>query len=801
MVYSLRLRLTIGLSAVFTLLTGLQLYTGLTVQVAEAPLQKQALIIFFGALTVVLVILAILPALPLPVRSLFTAIGAHPDLRWGLLVGLAVLLIGCAAAYLLTYHSLKIVILWLFCQSLLAQDILLRQYSQLGAELDWLRQEPSVDLPQTIKSEKTGEPGRIFLVIARLKGKGFGPFVRGLSADRRLVIVIVVSSVIGLIMGLLSPQLQVGVEQGQVLSHLVTYSHDEPYYLFQAKLWNVWAQLSALGFSLGLSEITLSVAFSGLAGLISCLGLALIVFGISENAFLSIVASIYVLGFNHAAIFDGFSYPVMTLGWILTYGVLGLVFMGLNLGLFAVRKEKWGFLLLGFMPAIHPSLAVWLHLGILICVLLDWKNLWLWIKRGLFVLPGYAISAASYLWQVTNFPVKPLDTASVQRYLPTIVTQYDVHTAYVIRPDNIPSNVLVCALVFGFFFLIWNKPTGGLRFLLQTWFIFAVAGIGFFIYSVSPLPFADMVAIFLPARVLNIILYTTPPIMVGILWKYVDEMDYGPAILGIFVFLLASFAARSEIVAIGILMTLILASRGSGIRGAALRAVLVALWILILFAFQDGYLALGLLADPPVLSVALLALIILFVAWGQFGGSSLSEESTARSARSLAILAALLVASISILGRLISDFPKQAEVLAYKDDPVVAAATQGHGDLLFAGDGMYDQVAMYQLRTRRPVEFDPSAMNLLRYTVEAGPPMAHLLDAVYGIDFFNPPENMHIIPKIPATQKLWEARSPQEWKTLGAEFGFTQIVTPVEWKLQLPRLADDGTLALYDIPQ
>lgn len=798
---SLRLRLTIALSALFTLLTGIQLYAGLTVHISEAPLQTQALIIFFAVFTLILVVLAILPRLPLPVQSFFASIDAHPDFRWGLFIGLALLLIGCAAAYLLTYHSLKILLLWLFCQSLLAQDILLRRCSQFGSELEWLRQEPPGDFSQFVRSENGERPGNIFLMINRLRVTRFGQVVRSLSVDQRLMIVIVVSSAVGLIMGLLSPQLQVGVEQGQVLSHLVSYSHDEPYYLFQAKLWNVWAQLSALGFSLGLSEISLSVAFSGLAGLISCLGLALIVFGITENTFLSIVTSIYILGFNHAAVFDGFAYPVMTLGWILTYGVLGLVFMALNLGLFAVRKEKWGFLLLGFMPVIHPSLALWLHFGILVYVLLDWKNLWQWIRRGLFVLPGYAISAASYIWQITNFPVKPLDTASVQRYLPTIITQYDVHTAYVIRPDNIPSNVFVCALVFAFFFLIRNKPTGGLKFLLQMWLVFAVAGIGFFIYSVSPLPFADTIAIFLPARVLNIVLYTIPPIMVGILWTCVDEIEYGLAIVGIFVFLLASFAARAEIVAIGILMTLILAFRGDGVRGKALRAVLVILWIIILLAFRDGYLALGLMADPPLLSVAILALIILFVAWGQFGGTSISGGLAGGSARSSVILVSLLVASISVLGRLAADFPQQARVLSYQSNPVVAAARQGHGDLLFAGDGMYDEVAMFQLRTRRPVEFDPSAMNLLRYTVEAGPPMAHLLDAVYGIDFFHPPDNMHIIPRIPATRKLWESRSPQEWRQLSAEFGFMQIITPTEWELQLPRLADDGKLALYDIPQ
>jgi hypothetical protein len=138
------------------------------------------------------------------------------------------------------------------------------------------------------------------------------------------------------------------------------------------------------------------------------------------------------------------------------------------------------------------------------------------------------------------------------------------------------------------------------------------------------------------------------------------------------------------------------------------------------------------------------------------------------------------------------------EILSsWRNDPALRAAANGSGPLLTGGD-----LFMIQLRTRRPVVLDGGSLDTLPYAIESGPEMSRILRDVYGVDLFNPPEEARRGGRVPSTanRQVWEAMSRDRWRQIAREYGFTQVLTPAGWTLDVPLLASSGAFALYVIP-
>jgi hypothetical protein len=132
-------------------------------------------------------------------------------------------------------------------------------------------------------------------------------------------------------------------------------------------------------------------------------------------------------------------------------------------------------------------------------------------------------------------------------------------------------------------------------------------------------------------------------------------------------------------------------------------------------------------------------------------------------------------------------------------DPVLAAASKGPGLLLLS-----PELHLFQLRTRRPVLLDPEYLDMLPYTPQVGPELDRILTGVYGVNLFEPPEEIKqdphgTLPKN-AGREIWERRSEADWQQLRKEFGVTQVITQPDWRLRLPVEAESESLKLYDIP-
>jgi hypothetical protein len=134
----------------------------------------------------------------------------------------------------------------------------------------------------------------------------------------------------------------------------------------------------------------------------------------------------------------------------------------------------------------------------------------------------------------------------------------------------------------------------------------------------------------------------------------------------------------------------------------------------------------------------------------------------------------------------------------WRNDPVFARASQGRGLLLTAST-----LRAVQLQTRRGVVLEGSALNQLPYVPDSGPEMNRILNVVYGEDLLAPrPFNWVRTGglKRHCGRELWEQRSPDEWRRLAREFGFSDIVTYAGWSLKLPVAARSEKLTLYHVP-
>jgi len=176
------------------------------------------------------------------------------------------------------------------------------------------------------------------------------------------VSVLIVSGVLGFAVGAIKfPTWHVAVETAQVVAGLVHYPPGNPFYIYHVKLWTILHQVCAVLLLSGVSEISLSIALSGLLGMVSFQALAMIVFALSADVALSIAAP-FVIFVSHVAE-HGVVYVVSLMGTQHTYGSIGLSVIVLVAGLLGSGCYRLGWALLGLAPAVHPSLGAWLWLA------------------------------------------------------------------------------------------------------------------------------------------------------------------------------------------------------------------------------------------------------------------------------------------------------------------------------------------------------------------------------------------------------------------------------------------------------
>lgn len=613
--------------------------------------------------------------------------------------------------------------------------------------------------------------------------RGASPGPAGMLT-RRTALVLAISGAAGFFFGLVvGPTWQDAVEPAQVLAGLVHYPPDNPVFLYSTKTWTPLHQIAALLLRVGLDERTVSLLFSAMLGAMSFMALSLVLLATSDDGVVAATAPGYLaiagisgmgaddlFAFSAPAVTEivrtGVGYPVAFFGASYTYGIFGLAACVGCLALLAIREDRAAAVCLGLLPAAHPAIGAWTWLIVAALAAVDARR---WRLRLRAVMPwlagGIAAMLVSLLIHVAVFsPHLTVDPATAQRFHDAIFMYWDEHR----HPINWRSDVVAMSYASVLLAGAWTwrmrhrAAPGAAAMLGAATAAFAVGGVMAALIAVRPDLAPDVLRAAMPSRLLNVSVFAGLAMIVGL-----------------------AIHERASLFC---------------------QAVLAALVVILAFARA---------VDPYVsMRVAAILLALWAVFWGGRaswrGGSSWSgrlsgrpwDPAFARVTSALRTITMLVLIIVPIVAAVSGVVRFRARVAAWfldrTTDQVLALASTRPGLLVTASN-----LHFIQLRTRRPVLLDGGALDALAYVPEAAPSIERIATAVYGISLLRPPfdarHSQGFFP--PETGRiLWRDRTIDEWRHVGAAFGATDVLTPADWALQLPKLGTGAGLTLWSIP-
>lgn len=540
---------------------------------------------------------------------------------------------------------------------------------------------------------------------------------------------------------------QVPIESAQVQVGLVTYPPDSPMHYFHMKSWSLLNQIAGLILSATGSEFVASMLLEGLVGATSFAGIFLIVFSISRNrlAALLVPMLMYSLSLVGAAV----AYPIVLLGTDSSYGILGLTYMLLTIGLLGCGYYRSGAFLAGVSPAIHPTMGAFCTGITLLAVAANLAAFRPWLMRlTKWFAAGMCVTFASLGWQLHLAANLPDLASSLQRsYLEAFIRYHDYHrTAGSWSDPGVMLGILAAVLS-----LLTGRQqhvTAGAKLVCSSIVLSLFAAFALVLAAAS-LPSLYFLNILIPWRYTNYANICILPLCFGIL------------------------AATTPV-------------------KQNLRASLFIFSVSACFAMRLFHIS---AENILFFSLLLLAICITVIPLPELPENRFAPTPLWRQRFSVALILLLCVRQV-IPG--IAALPSRRAALADRtNSPIFQKIAERPGILLTAGS-MHD----IQLVTRRPVLLDGGALDIFPYVLDTAPRFNEILRQVYGLDIMSPsPDgigNLGIITYF--HQKIWEQRSCREWQYLREKFAVTDILTHDVWQLQLPVVAKGSGLTLYAIP-
>jgi hypothetical protein len=602
--------------------------------------------------------------------------------------------------------------------------------------------------------------------------------------------VLLAAGVVGFFIGAVGyADWQAAVEASQVVAGLVRYPPENPFFLYQTQLWSMLHQILAPLLWLGMSERTASLLVSGMLGTLSLQAIATVILAIGRDPWLAAGGAVAV--FFAGSTEFGVAYPVWFVGTSHTYGIVGMSYLVLVIGLLGGGWLGAGGFLLGLAPAVHPSLGLWLGVIVTCCLLCDPRRLrefWLPVLRPF--LCGGAVTTASLLIQRFFISKVPPGAGPVppDLYL-TFITSWDYHRRPI--PWDHPGVIFNGVVLAAALFWLYRRPEtfpGTSRILPRAAVTSSLLGLAATALSwLPPERIPQALLILMPTRVLNVAIILSLPLLIGMLGR--DRR-----------------LPWQQLLLLALLVGTLL---GGDVRNGVFAFFSSRLWDLLLLARVDVDTFSGVMVNPwgvMALVTAGLGIATARIAGGGPGtlavmpGTAGPGWSAPAVATWLRRTSLSLLALIVVLAALFSWLRHErggAVMEDRTDNPVLATAAAGDGLLLTGGD-----LHLIQLRTRRPVLIDGGGLDGIAYVPGALPAMAEIVSKVYRIDFAAPPREARGRGVIPAelVRAAWEPLPPAFWRAVRMEYGVNEVLTEADWDLQLPLLSRDRSLALYRIP-
>ncbi len=578
-----------------------------------------------------------------------------------------------------------------------------------------------------------------------------------LLTQRPLCLVFAICGCIGFAFGLSTSTWQVTVETGQVLSGIVQYPKDNAFYMYHIKVFTIMNQFSALLLRIGFSERFACIFISGFLGLLSFEAIGTVIFAVSGNVVLSIlgVILIYLTDFTG----HGVVYPIWLMGLPHTYGILGTSFAVLCIGLLGCRAYHGGLFCIALAPCVHPSIGFWIALIVAVCALLDWRFVSSVFKKYYpYFLVGLFITALSAAYQIHLMQDLPqIDPQIKEQYFNAYIKYWDSHrTPLYWQGDasdgHFPWGVVYClySIITG---LIGQKLFKENKATVLVFRIVAISGIlslllGF-LTQLPPDKIPSILLIFMPGRFINVNNLALVALLYGILTTDSHR----------------SYTANLRIFAVLVLTSL--------------------------FTRYDEAIA------------VVLVIILLWIGYLTFGNQAFMLLNRKHRIRNgyvyLTLIGIVLCLAINLpREKYVNRFIRSPERFNdWTNNEFYSTISNRDGLLLIT-----HYSAQIQVRTRRRILVDMASPNFFSYTPESAIVFDRILRRIYGVDLLTPlPEHLQHQEVFSELYKpVWEERAQTDWQEIRREFDVTDVLTPLDWKLNLPVVDRNETTILYSIP-
>lgn len=611
---------------------------------------------------------------------------------------------------------------------------------------------------------------------------------------------LLLSGVLGFVAGAGgAPSWQDTLEPTQVLAGVVHYPlATNPMYLYCVKTWTILHQFGALLLRLGFSERLLSFLFSGLMGMVSYQAAALCLLAVSGSVGFALLSTLVI---HSAALYSGgITYGIGFVGSCRTYGVIGLSYSVLVIGLLSLRCYRLGGVLLGLAVAVHPTMGVWLTALVCVVLLADRQLRSEFLRGALpFLVAGWTMTAFSlgiHFLSLRQMTLPAITSQEASRYFHAFINHWD-HHRYRFPLSRLRA-VIPGVVIAGLWLWPWRNRLGEQARLL-VWSVLVAALLAGVFSSVYWLPSEKVPVTLLalmPSRLFNLTILGSVLLVLGLLWRYKDLYLCQCLLLMLAVtsyqwhYCLVA-AALALVVGIWFLRTVAPENQ----RGLAVVLISLAVgfslgWVMRFYLHWEPYVTVRKFYFPALVAAA----------WWDVRRKQWQwlQPEIVTTLRRMSI-AGFLVGVVALGGALFFA-PKTDKFSLYdhSHDQLCKAISRGKGTLLVGS-----ALELVQLRTRRPILLNGANIDTITYVPESAPEVNRILTRVYGIDIFHPPEETRRMGGLArdSGRVLWEGRSPQEWKALANAFGFTEIVTYADWQLQLPKISTSREFALYAVSE
>lgn len=214
--------------------------------------------------------------------------------------------------------------------------------------------------------------------------------------------VLAASSLLGLLFGLfVYPNWQVLLIPVKIIAGAVAYPQASLPQYINMKSWNLLSQVFAQLMRQGWTDAQISLAASAIQGMAGVCGISLIALAVTGRPLMALCAGPVFLYFGLWS--GGIIYPIHLIGFH-SYGIVGLDFALLTLGLFVTGMFAPAAFFAGLLLCLHPSWGVWVDTTLGLYFILHFRRLENKVAILGCLAAGLAISAGSYAYQLRFIP-------------------------------------------------------------------------------------------------------------------------------------------------------------------------------------------------------------------------------------------------------------------------------------------------------------------------------------------------------------------------------------------------------------